>query len=67
MLESRAFLYSQANGALQAQDAAEATEMHSTQGTSVRVLEQFKWDRFELLCVISCARMRRSWIHALRA
>src|SRR6266849_6649354 len=49
VLESGAFLYSKANEAMQAHDAAGATRMQFTRGTSVPSQEQFEWMRLRLL------------------
>src|SRR6266576_2114494 len=43
MLESGAFLYSKANGAMQAYDAARAARRHTTAGTVVHFRKQFQW------------------------
>src|SRR5712692_4707553 len=48
VLESGAFLYSKANEAMQAHDAAGITRMQFTRGTSVHSQKQFRWMRLRL-------------------
>jgi glycogen debranching enzyme len=50
VLESGAFLYSKANEAMQAHNAAGATRMHITPGRPVHFQRQFQWMRLRLFC-----------------